>query len=1366
MTAIRDRKSDIRRLVLPRAGTLAGLLLSSLSVFAQSPGHEFRTPNASSVDTLRLSIEAGVPIADLVFQNGLVGIGTTVPAEELDLVGHFRFGQVSAPGATADRLYNVAGDLTWAGSKLWSLANDGAGSGLDADTLDTLDSTAFAILAGQAGGQSLRGGTAAGENLTLDSTAHATKGTVLLNPSSGNVGVGTTAPAARLHVGGPATAMFNVTPALLVDTTVGIEGSNAKIMIGDDALANDPFFEWQTVSATPRFRLNYVDTGGGTIADILTALTGGNVGIRSSSPQSRLDLGGAVSVGTDTLRLPRKATTGNPSTGLVEGMVYYNEADNEFLGYAGTSWVSLSAPGAPSGTVTDSTLRWSGSAWVENTAVKASAAGTVTASTYTGTAGVTVSSGGAGALTLDSASGTLVVSDALQIAQGQQIVWSGSTGTNRLNFNKGGSEIFDDGDLRFRTDDNLYLENTTGGNLSGEIGLEADSVVVGGNNIRITYGGHLISNDAGNLQFDSANGRINLEDDVYMDGAGVDIYFPGSGTGNARFVHDWGIRFDSDLETDRINHHLSCDSHLFVGYAPPGNSVNLGGAADMGDVYVKENLGIGVGTSARPVGDLHLHGTAAAVTNIHLTNTDTGTTATDGVDLSLDGSEVFSIWHYENNAIRIATNNAERMRLDGSGRIGIGSTSPQSRLDLGGGVSVGTDTLMAPRKATTGDPTLGLVEGMVYYNEADNAFRGYDGTSWVGFGGASSAPIAAQYVVRLLNGTLTNERVLVGTANQVTVTDGAGTVTLSAPQNLHTAATPQFAGATLTGTLTFSGAATDLTTVSSQHLALMPNGTGSVGIGTTVPGALLHLYSTGDAILQFTNGDGNHARIQADNDTNGMEFRTAGTGSGNTRFFISESSNVFVAVGNAVTTPTGTEYLKVSGGTDEDVWINVAGSDGTTDDAIRVIFGVLGGANDIGFAGTSTGHPLSIRTNNMDRVTINTSGSMDIETPGATLRVPRKSTAGDPTGATGALYYNSNTNKLRVYEGAAWANLITLRSLNGLTGATQTFANDTNVTISSVTSTHTLGWSGTLAVSRGGTGTGALTAYGALVSNGAGTAATSVTGGSGQVLKHNGTTWIADTDAGGAGLWTDGTFLTDTTDNVGIGTTVPVNEASLRGWTVWGPGTLGAGGRVWFGDRTNAENPWVGESGTTDTDQVELSGKSGIVMAGERIPKWPGGAGSTFTYNSVTYTVEATYTWSENNHLYLRCYSATAGTWATHAAAANSIGGYLVTITSAGEQTAVYSSLGTGGSRCSIGCTDVQDEAGTNGEKFRWITGEIGADSTDSIYGNWASGEPNDAGGAEDIAEMNGSTGQWNDNSWTDTRNRFIVEISYMTPGQ
>ena len=65
-------------------------------------------------------------------------------------------------------------------------------------------------------------------------------------------------------------------------------------------------------------------------------------------------------------------------------------------------------------------------------------------------------------------------------------------------------------------------------------------------------------------------------------------------------------------------------------------------------------------------------------------------------------------------------------------------------------------------------------------------------------------------------------------------------------------------GDTMTGSLTFSGVSSDITTVNNEHLSLMPNGTGKVGIGTTSPTAYLHIKagtaSANTAPLKFTAG--------------------------------------------------------------------------------------------------------------------------------------------------------------------------------------------------------------------------------------------------------------------------------------------------------------------------------------------------------------------------------------------------------------------------------------------------------------------------------------------------------------------------------
>jgi hypothetical protein len=112
-----------------------------------------------------------------------------------------------------------------------------------------------------------------------------------------------------------------------------------------------------------------------------------------------------------------------------------------------------------------------------------------------------------------------------------------------------------------------------------------------------------------------------------------------------------------------------------------------------------------------------------------------------------------------------------------------------------------------------------------------------------------------------------------------------------------------------------------------------------------------------------------------------------------------------------------------------------------------------------------------------------------------TLRVGTSTTAGwiltaDASGfaswaaaPTGTLpSQTGNNGKYLTTDGtnASWATVSGsgISSLEGQTGATQTFADDTNVTITSAANVHTLGWTGQLAAARGGTGLSAFTRTG------------------------------------------------------------------------------------------------------------------------------------------------------------------------------------------------------------------------------------------------------------------------------------------------
>ena len=91
---------------------------------------------------------------------------------------------------------------------------------------------------------------------------------------------------------------------------------------------------------------------------------------------------------------------------------------------------------------------------------------------------------------------------------------------------------------------------------------------------------------------------------------------------------------------------------------------------------------VGIGTSS-PNRLFHIHAASGTNGRIHFSNATTGTTTADGFFIGQDGGDGnVSLWNFENNYLRFATNNAERMRIDGSGSVGIGTSSPSAILHV------------------------------------------------------------------------------------------------------------------------------------------------------------------------------------------------------------------------------------------------------------------------------------------------------------------------------------------------------------------------------------------------------------------------------------------------------------------------------------------------------------------------------------------------------------------------------------------------------------------------------------------------------------------------------------------------------------
>ena len=83
---------------------------------------------------------------------------------------------------------------------------------------------------------------------------------------------------------------------------------------------------------------------------------------------------------------------------------------------------------------------------------------------------------------------------------------------------------------------------------------------------------------------------------------------------------------------------------------------------------------VGIGTTSPARGPLHVHENSSNDCQIHLTNNDTGSTSSDGLTIFTD-TDTSGIWSRENVDFQIATNGTERMRIDSSGRLLLGTTT-------------------------------------------------------------------------------------------------------------------------------------------------------------------------------------------------------------------------------------------------------------------------------------------------------------------------------------------------------------------------------------------------------------------------------------------------------------------------------------------------------------------------------------------------------------------------------------------------------------------------------------------------------------------------------------------------------------------
>ena len=263
------------------------------------------------------------------------------------------------------------------------------------------------------------------------------------------------------------------------------------------------------------------------------------------------------------------------------------------------------------------------------------------------------------------------------------------------------------------------------------------------------------------------------------------------------------------------------------------------------------SVNIGTTTTSGLTPLLHLHkASSSATAYLHITNTDSGVANSDGFVVGFNGSNDALLFNKESTPMRFATAGLERMRIDSSGKVGIGTTSPTGNLSIASGTYQSTTPLStADDIVISGNQSLGisLITAAVGTSNNTIAFGDTDDTD-IGMIRYAHANNSLQFTTnaseqmridssgRLLLGTTTEgqaeaDDLTIATAGITGITIRSGT---SSNGNIFfsdgTSGADEYRGI-----ISYSHSSNSLNFSTNSSTVLTINSSGNVGIGTTSP---------------------------------------------------------------------------------------------------------------------------------------------------------------------------------------------------------------------------------------------------------------------------------------------------------------------------------------------------------------------------------------------------------------------------------------------------------------------------------------------------------------------------------------------------
>ena len=612
---------------------------SGINISNQNTGSSARTRIALEtqggnwyIDGIRTSGEFAITRASTeiirINSSGNVGIGTTSPSTAL----HIARAAASAPAIRLQTTNSTAnGSIQWANS---------------ANSIIAIIGSNYNVSDGEGGLEFATGGTT----------------TRMFISSSGNVGIGTTSPGAKLDVA-YSTNPTTETPHILLRT--GGTVKQAAITAESNQVSGLVF-----------------STGDGTLVDRMVILrTNGNVGIGTTTPNAKLDVSGSAIVSgsltvTDTITAQRIVVqTITSSVDFVTGSTRFGSVISNTHTFTGSVAItgSLTVVGAGITSSLFGTSSWATNALSSSYILSAvSASFASTASNILG--------GTANYIPLFNTATTLSSSVMFQSASNIGIGTTSPLASLQIatgNFALSNLSSLITGSIPSTGTQKLILGGNSSNGVGNEIGWYPNNSFQGDiaqiTAIATAFG----SSAAGALLFrtntnteatPSEKMRITAAGNVGIGTTSPATSLQVNGTTRATRINSTGGVVDFDAQT----------GNNFIQVASSNMSFANNGAVN---AYISSSGNVGIGTTS-PSQKLEINSTGTD-NFIKYTTTSTGTTGTDGLLIGIANSNETYILNYESSPIKIFTAGSERMRIDASGNVGIGTTSPSAPLMFG-----------------------------------------------------------------------------------------------------------------------------------------------------------------------------------------------------------------------------------------------------------------------------------------------------------------------------------------------------------------------------------------------------------------------------------------------------------------------------------------------------------------------------------------------------------------------------------------------------------------------------------------------------------------------------------------------------------